>query len=442
MAKHAGLGVWWAGALCATLLPGVGAADRFSAHATASGTLGLTDNLFSAPNTASPGREADAYLQLRPGALLSYESWRMIHELIGEAEGTGYATHPDGWSASTYAGWRGYFVLSEFADVFASASHSQGRAYAVMPRSAATPPSLTPGGRMDFEQADASEHSQWVVGPRLSLVQFGFVRWSEYGSTAPSYAEAFEYGGELGLSYRWATDSIVVTGGLAYADLFRQVPDGIIEDNTYVHIKGSVSWRRDWTRRWNSALDVGATQIQRTSAPGRFFVPTLVAQASWDPSWGEATFAYRHATEPNLFLAENTIIDALSATARMPIPGFVQNLEEPTYTFEAGGVLSRTRILDARTTEAQSAINLIGLDAAANYTPRDTYSLSVRLMTRLQTGNEVGGTPGYVRNTLLFIGTWRWPERIAGQMPRRRTSRVESNELTPLERDLTGGRRN
>ncbi len=81
----------WPIAIATLLLASPAFADHTSAHVTATGNVAVTDNVFSVSRDANP--EADVYTQLRPGALFTWETPRMIQTLEVAAEVLEYATH-------------------------------------------------------------------------------------------------------------------------------------------------------------------------------------------------------------------------------------------------------------------------------------------------------------------------------------------------------------
>src|SRR5215203_2983818 len=90
-------------------------ADHTSVHATATGEIATTDNLFA---TGSDGdRQADMFFTVRPGLLFAYDEPRMIHDFTAEGEVTEYVLHSDEPSFTGRAGWRSLFLLGPRAQM-------------------------------------------------------------------------------------------------------------------------------------------------------------------------------------------------------------------------------------------------------------------------------------------------------------------------------------
>ena len=72
-----------------TAAPTRARADSTSLHVLGDLETGWTDNIFSAPSdttVGAPAREGDAYAQLRPGLLFTWERPRMIQQLEAAIE--------------------------------------------------------------------------------------------------------------------------------------------------------------------------------------------------------------------------------------------------------------------------------------------------------------------------------------------------------------------
>src|SRR5258707_7162133 len=82
-------------------------ADHTSLHATATGEVATTDNLFAAGSAGD--RQPDLFFTVRPGLLFAYDEPRMIHDFNAEAEAIQYVLHSDAPSLTGRAGWRSLF---------------------------------------------------------------------------------------------------------------------------------------------------------------------------------------------------------------------------------------------------------------------------------------------------------------------------------------------
>src|SRR5688500_8694688 len=83
-------------------------ADHTSVHATASGEMATTDNLFAAGSGGD--RQADMFATIRPGVLYAYDAPQMLHDFTAEAEVVQYLLHRDKPLLMGRAGWKSLFL--------------------------------------------------------------------------------------------------------------------------------------------------------------------------------------------------------------------------------------------------------------------------------------------------------------------------------------------
>lgn len=413
-----------------TAIPAVARAESWSLHVVGDAQIAWTDNLFS----AAPGtdRESDAYLDIRPGAILMAETPRSVHELTYTFDASIYAVHNEAWSIMQRLGWRGFFATSPRTELNTDVSASAGDSTSLTTQAGAGL-GVVPSGQVHVTQASAGENFAYQASPKLRLLEGATVRYDKTEQNA-SASTGIDLSARLGLERTWKRDALTVSVAPTYLQLTRPGAGVDIEDDQ-LNLHVDAIWRRDLTRLWTGSLDAGATAVLPTTAGGRSTVqPTFGGQVAYFPDWGSATFQAHRAVLPNLFIAQNTLTDSASASCWLPLPWLRANPMEPRLTVQATLGGARVQLIDGTQGEILSGFSQVLGDVAVAWNLRQAAALTLRYQFIHQgvDGTSTADVHGFNRSTVMLTFSGRWPERLAATVPVRQTLRVDRANVTPI----------
>jgi hypothetical protein len=154
--------------------------------------------------------------------------------------------------------------------------------------------------------------------------------------------------------------------------------------------------------------------------------------------WGRGTLAVRRDVTPNLQIAQQTVNDSISVGAAIPLPWLDDTRRRaPKLIGLASLGLQRTRLLDSESSDTTSSINAARVDVAVIYVPRPGVTYGLRYEGQFQTGDDEAElmVPGFYRNTIYFNFTMRYPNDVAGVVPKRRANnptRADRKDQSPI----------
>ncbi len=435
----------------ATLLTASDAhADRTSVHVTVSGDSAVTDNVFSASSDAT--READIYFSLRPGLLFTYNLPRMIHELNVESEITYYTLHRNEPSVTFRGGWRGFFTPGPRSEVTVAANAGTSVLSAISARQTPdqTLVQLQPIGKVDTTQADGAEYFSYQAGKeiRLSQTVFGRASKTDDNADAPTLTRSYEAGAALGFERAWHGNSLSLEAGASVLRLERDAAAGAAMDSRLdrqLNPRGRAMWRHDYNREISSSIDgrmayvhpYGVDPFHPMEKRRNGVFPIIGAQVAYTDVWGLASISGRRDVTPNLFIAQNTVTDSVTAAAALPLPWFDDSRRRQPKLVGLGSFgVQRTQLVDPVTSELASSFGAARLDLGVAYTPRPGFTYGLRYEFTYQTGDDLGVNPlpGFLRNTIYLTFSIRYPDQLAAQVPRRRNNsvRADRKDLAPV----------
>ncbi len=427
-------------------------ADRASYHATASGDIAFTDNVFSEQRGRQDG---DLFFQIRPGILLSYGVPRMIHDLNLEAEVTQYALHGDEASLTGRGGWRAFFLTGPRSELLLQANAGTGVLSSLTARTTpdqAPTVELQPAGNPKFQAADASQYFSYVATRQLRLSERLFARASKTDDDLmdPTIVTAAEAGGSIGIERRFQKSSLSLDVSASVLRLERvaaaaaPIPSRLDQQ---VNPRVRAAWRRDIDRKLSASVDGGlvyvipfGTDPYNPDDPprSRGIFPVVGAQMAFTDVFGVSTLSLRRDVSPNLLIAQNTVSDVAMISAAVPFPWREDNRRRAPKLVALGSLAAmRTQLVDPVTSELASSFGVARIDLGIQYAVRPGFSYTVRYELMVQSSNRDDmGTqiPGFFRNTFYFSFKYRWPEELAVQVPKRRGNsvRADRNDLSPL----------
>lgn len=412
------------------------------------GSVATTDNVFA---TSRDNAEADAFMQVRPGMLFSYDSPRFIQVLTGEVEFLEYVLHSDKPSVTFRAGWQGFYTPGPRSELVLGVDASTGQLNAMATRTSPdqTGINVIPPGRIDTRQGDANEYYSYQLGKETRFSQTGFGRWTATDDEASTVTtDAYEAGGALGIEHTFNHDTVGLEAGASFVYLKRLDPNGVQMGSRLdqqLNPRGVITWRHDINRLWSFAADAGGVWVNpvgtdpynptdvRRSSPFPIFGGTL----AYSDAWGHLMFSARRSVAPNLFIAENTANDSVTASLAMPLPYLdaMPHMRNPKLVGLASLGFERTQLIDSEMGDLLGRFYVAHVDAGVGYTPKPGQTYGLRYELLYQTGDSVGTMiiPSFYRNTIYFTFSLRYPDEMAATVPRRTQSmRSDRKDLSPL----------
>ena len=108
------------------------------------------------------------------------------------------------------------------------------------------------------------------------------------------------------------------------------------------------------------------------------------------------------------------------------------------FTYEGdetiGLLKEQVKTFDAQNGTTEGNFRVAHLDASLGWTPRPGQTYGMRYELVYQTGDSaaVMAVPAFVRNTLYFTFSLRYPERVAGEVPKRiKGMRSDRKDMMP-----------
>lgn len=458
--------------LAAISLPSAtAAAQSTSWHGTLSGDVAVTDNVYAQPGYSLTNRNGDLLFQLRPGFLIARNAPRAINSLLAEAEIIHYAFNSKYPSVSGRVGWNGFFLPGPRSELIMAVGGSTGILTSLQSRlsSNETMINVNPVGKVTFQQADASEYFSYILTRELRFSQTLFGRYNRTNDNAEDFdppAENTETNsGETGLALSFERSfeqsSLALEVGASVSRLERRAPAAAMLGSRLdrqVSPRARLQYRRDLDRKLSLGADGGVVYVQpfgtdpynpmddRRSG----YFPTGGAQFSLTDAWGGGTLAVRRDITPNLEIAQNTVNDSISVAAAMPLPWLDDSRRRaPKLVGLASLGVQRTRLIDSVSSDTTSSIDAARVDVAVAYAPRPGISYTLRYEGQFQTSDDQAAVavPGFYRNTIYFSFAVRYPEDVAGVVPKRRagaSNRADRADQSPIGAepvvpDLLGG---
>lgn len=417
--------------LAATALPSH--AGNYSVHVLGTAEASWTDNLFAVPDDSAdplPPHESDVLIRFRPGVLTTYETPRTIHNVEYTLDANLYLDHTEARSIGHNLIARGFYLTSPRSEVQTSLGISTGMLAALSTRQ--TPSEGQPvargSGNGEFWSIDASQGLNYAATRDLRVTQGLQVHRLSSTDALGAETHGTDLGASLGVDRGWRQSALAVQTGARYVILTQG-----LTDNRSIHSSLAVSFRRDLSRRWSSLADAGVAWIAPIDEDAHTVQPTFGLNLSYAPEWGAAGFQVRRALAPNLYLAENTITDTAIANASLPLPWLTDDPNLPTLT--VGGVLGAGRSQVIRGDVIASTVNVVFGDLAVTYAPRGDLTFVVRAQHQRQIPGEsttMMAALEYDRTTVITSVTWRFPERLAADIPMRDSLRVDRRDNTPV----------
>lgn len=442
-----------------TLYPFAAAAQSTSWHGTLNGDVAVTDNVYARPGYSLTNRDGDLLFQLRPGFFVSRNAPRAINTFLAEAEIIHYAFNSKYPSVSGRVGWNGFFLPGPRSELITGVNGSTGILTSLQSRlsSDETMINVNPVGKVTFQQADASEYFSYILTRELRFSQTLFGRYNRTDDNADDIDEMLENtttdsaegGLAMAIERSFEMSALSLEAGASVSRLERKAPSTAIQGSRLdrqVSPRVRMQYRRDLDRRLSLGADGGVVYVQPFGTDpynpgdqrdGGFF-PIAGAQFSITDVWGRGTLAVRRDVTPNLQIAQNTVNDNITLAAAFPLPWLDDSRRRaPKLIGLASLGVQRTRLIDSVTSDTTSSIDAARVDVAATYAPRPGVTYTLRYEGQFQRGDTESELelPGFYRNTIYFTFAVRYPNDIAGVVPKRRagtSNRADRSDQAPI----------
>jgi hypothetical protein len=160
-------------------------------------------------------------------------------------------------------------------------------------------------------------------------------------------------------------------------------------------------------------------KIPMDSVRGRGWFPNGGGQVSYTDLWGRAVLSARRTIAPNLYLAQNTVNDGITAQVAMPLPWLVEPGQAPKLNALGTIGVDRQQLIDSNTADLEGKFYTFRADVSVAWMPHPNQTYAVRYEFAYQSGDSAAMVliPKFVRNTLYFTFSLRYPDRVAGVVP-------------------------
>jgi len=430
-------------------------ADNVDWNATAAGSVATTDNKNGSPTNG--GRSAGMFSDVRPGMLLTYNSRRHIHELMGEVDFL-YQLGADKPNVTFRGGWKGFFLTGPRSEASVSADAALGQINALIASTPSDQSSLLvqPLGRTDTRQLSSVANFSWQATKFSRMFERVFARQTNTDdSNFDVSTNARDLGAALGFDRRMRKHNFVFEVGGSYVYLDKHDPMGVQMGSRRSHQlnpRGVFVWQYDIDRKWSTNVDVGLVYVNPIEElwgrdlsdpynPGRMYqaglFPTYGAMLAYSDVWGRATLSARRQVTPNLLIAQNTISDGAQVTFAMPLKFLDENSSnrQPKVVGLGTAGFDRTQLLDPELGDSRGRFYVARVDFSVAWQPRKGQTLGLRYEFSYQNGDQVGDRiiPSFFRNTFYFTFALRFPEQVQVRVPRRGQSvRADQGDLAPI----------
>jgi hypothetical protein len=412
-------------------------ADNASFHATATGDVAVTDNAGATPDN----KQADIFVQIRPGILYAYDSPRMIHELTAEVEALEYIINSQGLTLNERAAYHGYYLPGPRSNVLVSADGQTGQLNALASGTSAdqTGVAAQSGGRVDIRQADLGEYATYLAGKETHTSESINGTWvsTDDNAALTTTTDSYIANATLAIDHAFDHDTLALEAGGTYLRLERVSalppgPQGSRLD-TELDPRATLTWRHDLSKLWSASATGGVIYVKPVGDdpynPGEVrhggAFPIANVLVSYTDVWGRASLQAGRAVTPNLFIAENTQTDSVIAQLSLPLRWFEPNgrLDAPHWVALATLGYDRSQLYDPPTGSLLGELQVARADVAVGWTPHPGQTYALRYELFYQHADNVASSilvnPSFVRNTLFFTFSLRYPERIAVTIPKR-----------------------
>jgi hypothetical protein len=411
-------------ALLVALAPALVRADT-SLVATGAVDTGYSTNIQGTPESDDPMAPqvlADGFMSLRPGLSAAYERPRSTHNLNYTFGAQLYLTSTEANSYSNTLAYQSLIATSARGSLRLGASFNAGRLnnFNQPGQQVGQPGDVQPDGDTSFISYNANASYRHLLSQRMTgEVAVGGTRFepSSGGLVGPTTNSDLRV--RLERSYRYHL--LGADARLSYTK--QEVP----EVQRSLIAGPGVFWTWNVTQSISTNATAGADAVGEYPAFSRgITVPRGSAAVTYSHERGRATAGFARGAAVNIFGGDTTIDNSFFLNAGLPVP---LPIERPV-ALTAGVVYSTGRIIDLDIGDTRGRNKRLSADVLLGTQINPAWLLAFRFNTSKQERQditEMGTVNSITRQTIVSVVlTGRFPQEIAGQVPRQSSDRVES----------------
>lgn len=373
---------------------------------TASVSTGFSDNILGVPETDDPTDaqvQADLFLNVSPGAMLSFDKRSSFHLLNYVLTTRFFASHSEANSFSNRLEYTGRFFRTPVSTVSVTGGLASGVINALDRTSPLLPDQVTelPQGDVGFLNGQGN----------VAITQQMNIDW---GTSATAGVRVFR---RLGVDN--AGTNFVLPARVAVTKNFRRHGVGAALTATYNAVVGGAReqpntvnggprafWRWDISEGWSSFASLGGAVV--ASAPDfedALLLPVGGLTLNYNFEQALVSAAYGHGATANVFTGDITANHRFTSRVLWPVP-WVDGL---AVTAAVG--YRRGRFVNVDLDQLTGRTEQFTTSISAAYQLNAFWNITGRLRSNRQLREDslVGSEFGIARRTFNILATWTWP---------------------------------
>jgi hypothetical protein len=419
-------------------------AGRVGIQGTLAADVAWTDNVMNAP--LNPPKAlmlrppvADFFFELRPGAILTSSAPRFVSRLEYNFQADLFAHHSEGNSYSNTLGWQGFYLSSPRSELLFSVLGEQGRlnTFTLTQPSTGTPVTVVNAlaSSTNFASVSTSETLLYRLPYAWEVSQSLIGRaWFDLDRGQTLLPNTYEPVAQVGVTHRWKIDSLGLHLRLdfVYYDQVRDPKSNEVVTPSLKQLLNQLAlrYRRDWTRFWNTELDIGIVEANNIgSASLTIIQPAGLGALRYSHRRGSGELSYQHMAQPNPLAASTFAMDEVALRGTLPFP-------ERTHLFiSATAAYQHAREIDFATGLTVSRADLAVVDATLRWQPRPEIGLSARYSLFDQIGHPDDGALAQfsVKRQVVMLGIQvSYPAVAVARVPSREGQRVDREDMETI----------
>ena len=398
-------------------------------------SLGVTDNIQSAPDEPLPGgttKSAGVYSMLSPSVVLALVSRRTLHRVSYTYTYNLVFGNTSLSTSSNQVFYRSFFDLSPRTSLILGANAIQTNNFSavILTAPGAGAVNAMPAGTGSFLSATADELMSYDLAPGMRVYEGAAVTEQTplFDTVAP---RTFLVSGRLGAERSWDADAVGVEPRVDYAAITGSLrPDGTPAGEQRQIVGSGVGiWRHDWGQSVTSRLEAGALRVQRLNTGHGFWAPAILATATYVNEVGDAEAGYYHTVTTNPLLGQSLLVDEFRIRGGLPFGKKSEILVGASSGYQRGRLLDEDATLAAH-------VNVVLFDVGVGWQATESLVLGIRYQ-HINQSSDVHVMPlpvSFVRNSVMVGASFRYPPD--SEMPRayrapRRVDRQDEIRDTP-----------
>jgi hypothetical protein len=407
------------------LSPSTASADT-SLVATGAVDSGYSTNIQGTPESDDPAAAqpiSDGFMNLRPGLAAAYERQRSIHNLTYTFGAQLYLGSREANSYSNTLGYQSIISISPRGSLRLGAAFNEGElnAFNQPGDQVGDPADVQPDGDTSFISYNGSAGYRHLLSQRMTgEVNVAATKFepTDGGEVGPTTTGNLQFRLERTFRYH-------LLGGDARLTYSKQIVPEV--QRTLITGPG-VFWTWNITDRISTTTTAGLDVVGEYPAFERGLTePRGSAALTYSHERGRATLGVARAAGVNVFGGDSTVDNSVFLNAALPVP---LPTERPV-AMTAGVIYSSGEIIDLEIGETRGRNERLSADVTLGMAINPAWNLGLRFSTSRQLREEeddmmntVEATTRQTVGSIVLAG--RFPQQVAGQVPRQSSDRVES----------------